>query len=437
MTKYYLDDAGVRRIRAGLDKLDKYVKGEVPQRRKRGKLTEGDTAESSNTFQLIRCRVISVEEGTLVGDYEETNQPYCIVEGLEEDTSPIAFEENARVPAPSPIYVAFDEDDSPPEVGDIIWAAYNKDIAVIEDSDDYDYGGNISIDWWMIPTGGEGADIKIVLIDKDIIVNETPPPPTRGIKEDDPPSILDLNQVILTEQEIIDEVEVFFQDPVPDDNNYDDNLLDNLNLWGYERIRLVLKYFREPLSVTQNSGTAQSSDSTHITLATGASSTDGFYVGSWVVITAGPGVDEEFQITTYTGSSRLAAIDGVWVTNPTSGSTYKVVKREPGYDSSKFKMVLATTTIDNVDGDYNRKIVRYDTIPAFYDDGESLTLGDYHLADYPDYPENEPFPPDGNGTYAELPEGFLKKRLRGIVINNVLITRLCKELPPPELPLAS
>jgi hypothetical protein len=110
---------------------------------------------------------------------------------------------------------------------------------------------------------------------------------------------------------------------------------------------------------------------------------------------------------------------------------------DPGVDEGE--MILATTITDDpgtVDPGDERKIVRYATISVFYDDGMPFTVGEYTRADYPDYPESEVFPPDGTGTFEELPVGFLKKRYRGIAINNVLITSLCKALSPPALPEA-
>lgn len=87
---------------------------------------------------------------------------------------------------------------------------------------------------------------------------------------------------------------------------------------------------------------------------------------------------------------------------------------------------LAYTVIN--DATNEQKIVRYATTDVWYDDGKPFLVGEYQRSDYPDFPENEAFPPAG------LPEGFLKRRYRGIAINGVLVTALCKVLPPPELP---
>jgi hypothetical protein len=87
---------------------------------------------------------------------------------------------------------------------------------------------------------------------------------------------------------------------------------------------------------------------------------------------------------------------------------------------------LAYTVIN--DAANSQKIVRYATTNVWYDDGKPFLVGEYQRGDYPDYPENSPFPPPG------LPSGFLKKKYRGIAINGVLMTILCRPLPPPELP---
>jgi hypothetical protein len=189
--------------------------------------------------------------------------------------------------------------------------------------------------------GGPGVDIKIVLIDDDI----------DGITEDGPSSILETSDIELSPEEIAAGVTVVFQEP-PDDD-LDSNHVDSLNLWGYERKTVELKYFQAP------------------------------------------GVDD------------------------------------PGYDPDLTKLILATTVTDDPgeeeEGD-ERKIVRYATTSVKYDDGKPFNVGQYTRADYPDFPENDIFPPAG------LPEGFLKRKYRGIAINGVLITALCKMLPPPELP---
>lgn len=66
------------------------------------------------------------------------------------------------------------------------------------------------------------------------------------------------------------------------------------------------------------SGTAQAGDSTTITLASGASSTDKLYVGDIVLL----GDGQCRVITGYVGSTKVATVDRAWTTNPSSSSTY-------------------------------------------------------------------------------------------------------------------
>jgi hypothetical protein len=70
----------------------------------------------------------------------------------------------------------------------------------------------------------------------------------------------------------------------------------------------------------------------------------------------------------------------------------------------------------------------YFTVPIFYDDGKTFEVGKYTRQDYPSYNENLTFPPTG------LTANFLHKKWRGIAINSVLVTTMCKVLPAPALP---
>lgn len=247
--------------------------------------------------------------------------------------------------------------------------------------------------------GGSGVSIQIVLIDADI----------PGVDEYDPAKLLAEAGVDLPEG-----YTAVFQDP-PDDD-YDENHVDSLNLWAYRRQRVTLKYFAaDPLL---HEGTADAGGSTTIQLEEGASTVDGFYVGDTVSTVGGTGSGQSKAITAYDGDTLTATVESSWSTNPDNTTEYEI--------TSDFGRMLATTTIDDSEND--RLIVRYATMSVWYDDGKPFTVGEYTRADYPAFPENDPFPPE------DLPEGYLNRRYRGIVINNVLITGLCKLLPAPPLP---
>jgi len=436
MGRYFLDDSDVRRIKSGLDKLDFYTKGGVLQRRKRGKLTAGGPAQSTGaTFQLIKGVVTDVKDVTIPPtDYfpQEQKFSYCTItdpDGIK------SFEEDSKPPVEDPVNVAF-EDDDVPAIGDTIWAAYYEAILVIPDHDNDDYvDSTITINWYKIATGKE-SKIQLVLIDDDIIIDETTdyaaPPATRGVKEDHPATELQITDIILTEAEMQAGVAIVFQDPIPvNDTDYTSNLVEKFNLEGYERIKLNLKYFRKPLQRVLNSGNVQSdyTDTNHLELDTTASDIEDYYVGAIVRITYGTGDGEEYKILGYQAGPKKITIDGMWISQPDGSSTYEITRPEPGYKKDKDKLILATIVIDDPNGgDYGRKVVRYDTIPVWYDDGISFKVGKYTRKDYPNYPENDPWPPPN------LPENYFNRKFRGIVVQGVLVTILCKSLPAPILP---
>jgi hypothetical protein len=119
---------------------------------------------------------------------------------------------------------------------------------------------------------------------------------------------------------------------------------------------------------------------------------------------------------------------------------YFVVPSEsdPGYESGKFKMVLAT-----VEDDSGTEItVWYDSLPVWVDNGEPLKVGKYSRGDFqddPNFEEDGVWPPP----WIDDPDTFFKKRYRGIAIKAtledgtqgyVLVRDMCYVLPPPALP---
>ena len=106
---------------------------------------------------------------------------------------------------------------------------------------------------------------------------------------------------------------------------------------------------------------------------------------------------------------------------------------DPGHNPLVSGMVLVTETIEN--GDPPKDVITYSTTEVFYDEGKAFEVKEYQRSDYPDYPETEDFPPDGTGTYAQVPEGFLKRKFRAVALNKILIISMCIPLPPPELEL--
>jgi hypothetical protein len=73
-----------------------------------------------------------------------------------------------------------------------------------------------------------------------------------------------------------------------------------------------------------NAGTVVSSNTTKITVASSANSTNGVYVGSSIYITNGTGAGQKRTITGWAGASRLATVSPVFTTPPTGSSTYLI-----------------------------------------------------------------------------------------------------------------
>lgn len=71
-------------------------------------------------------------------------------------------------------------------------------------------------------------------------------------------------------------------------------------------------------------GTAQSGGSDTVTLRSGASSTDDYYKGMSVLITANTGSDQVRIITSYNGTTKEATVDYNWGVNPDGTSDYIV-----------------------------------------------------------------------------------------------------------------
>lgn len=72
------------------------------------------------------------------------------------------------------------------------------------------------------------------------------------------------------------------------------------------------------------SGTAQAGAAGSITLDASASSSDDFYNNAVIQITAGTGANQSRIISDYVGSTKVASVNGNWVTNPSSDSVFVI-----------------------------------------------------------------------------------------------------------------
>ena len=77
-------------------------------------------------------------------------------------------------------------------------------------------------------------------------------------------------------------------------------------------------------SLTGSTGLAQGGTLSSITLAATASATNSYYVGWLVKIEGGPGADQQRNITAYNGTTKVATLDSVLSTAPTSASRYRL-----------------------------------------------------------------------------------------------------------------
>lgn len=62
-----------------------------------------------------------------------------------------------------------------------------------------------------------------------------------------------------------------------------------------------------------------------ITLDSGASTVDDFYIDNYIVIIGGTGIGQTKRISDYVGSTRVATVGSAWTTQPNSTSVYAIV----------------------------------------------------------------------------------------------------------------
>lgn len=79
-----------------------------------------------------------------------------------------------------------------------------------------------------------------------------------------------------------------------------------------------------PFEPALETGEAAAATASSITLRAAASGVDDTYNGAQIEIIRGTGLGQSRTITDYTGSTQIANIDRVWLTNPDTTSVYKV-----------------------------------------------------------------------------------------------------------------
>ena len=96
-----------------------------------------------------------------------------------------------------------------------------------------------------------------------------------------------------------------------------------------------------------DSGMAQSSGATSITLRSGASTTSDLYNGCTIEIVRGTGGGQVRTIVDYVGGTLVATVDRAWITNPDATSVYKVMAVPGGTYGTD---IVQTVNADQIDG---------------------------------------------------------------------------------------
>ena len=100
------------------------------------------------------------------------------------------------------------------------------------------------------------------------------------------------------------------------DNYYNGNTIEITAGTGAGQTRTI--------STNTNTGTAQAGGSSTITLASGASAVNDFYIGHTVVTTSGTGSGQTRIVTAYDGTTKIATVDSAWSVNPDNTTGYAV-----------------------------------------------------------------------------------------------------------------
>lgn len=86
------------------------------------------------------------------------------------------------------------------------------------------------------------------------------------------------------------------------------------------------------------------------TLDATASTVDGYYTGLDLVITSGTGAAQTLRVIGYVGATKVATLDSNWVTNPVSGSTFRLVASASSFLSATERNAVADALLDRADG---------------------------------------------------------------------------------------
>jgi hypothetical protein len=109
----------------------------------------------------------------------------------------------------------------------------------------------------------------------------------------------------------------------------------DISKWSGSAVNALIAGKVDAINYSGESGTAQTGDSSTITLRAGASAVDNYYRYQVVMITGGTGVGQVRVISAYVGSTKIATLDENWATAPDNTSTYALISAHaPKVDSN-------------------------------------------------------------------------------------------------------
>ena len=146
----------------------------------------------------------------------------------------------------------------------------------------------------------------------------------------------------------------------------------------------IATLYPEKLMKLVSQATAQAGASLSITLqSAGTNTTDDYYNGCVIYITAGTGSGQCRLITDYTGSTKVAVPHADWATNPSSDSVYNIYHTKLACNSLGAMVMDLHTDVDDIHTDVAD--IHTDVADIHTDVGTVITnVGDMHATDLPD-----------------------------------------------------
>jgi hypothetical protein len=94
----------------------------------------------------------------------------------------------------------------------------------------------------------------------------------------------------------------------------------------------------------------QGGSSLTATLDPAASAIDAYYAGLFIALTGGTGAGQVRRVLGYTGATKVAQVDTPWLTNPVSGTTYRLVANASALLSAAGESSIVNTLMTGATG---------------------------------------------------------------------------------------